>query len=206
MKKSSRVFAFLFIVFCLISCENEQINTKNKSELAIRKNDAAGRLFQRYILLEEDRSLVKAALDSIDLAIHLDNQNPVFYYNKANFLSSIDSLEKAVGVLSELINLDSTQVEAMIIQGHLYRKMNKRNFAEESFLKALDNYNRKLVYETDNEVILGDRAFLYLFLYSKEEALSEIERLIKRYPDTEYFIDIKFDINNYDEKEFLERF
>jgi tetratricopeptide (TPR) repeat protein len=192
------IFVLLFS-FCKPKGDESKIHPKE----AIKKNEASGRLFQKYLLLDEDEKLIHEAIDSVNLAINLDSTNSVFYYNKVNYLTAIDSISQAIKVYDKLIKIDPTQAAALFERGTLLDASGKKELAKESYLDALDQYNRKLLSNPKfKEDILVQRAILYLYLYGKEEAMLEIEKLIRSNPTNENYLFTKENILRFNSDSF----
>lgn len=71
--------------------------------------------------------MIHEAIDSVNLAINLDSTNSVFYYNKVNYLTAIDSISQAIKVYDKLIKIDPTQAAALFERGTLLDASGKRN-------------------------------------------------------------------------------
>lgn len=205
MFKSIASIIIIFSITQFGCSSHNKRNSKKKynPELAIKKNNVAYQLYQQY-LFEEEKGKIFSALDSIDLAISLDSTNPSFYYNKSTFLISMDSLKLAADVLMELIKKDSSQVDAYMQRGFIYEKIGNPELAKKNYLEALDIYNKMLSEDIDNVNIMGNRAFIYMFIFSKEQALNEVEKLLKAYPENGYLSNIKKEIQDFTKESYIE--
>lgn len=135
----------------------------------------------------------------MEKAISLDSSNLNIYINLAKVYFRLDSTEKSIQVLDDLLNVDSNYVEAVTAQGFVYEKTGEIEKATNNYKKSLDLYSFRLNIEYQDYI---NKAFLIMLLYGKEPALIELKEAIRKYPNKDIsFFDNQF--RNFDREKFI---
>lgn len=206
---SQSFFSIISLISILLFSACNQQSSKSSSSnhkpdsAAIEKNDAAVKIFQNYLLLKKPVSVFHQAIDSVNQAIKTDSNYALAYYNKARMFAEVDSIFAAIKVLDSLIKQDSSQIKAITQQGFLYEKMGKQTIAQEKYEKAITEYEKKLQKNPDDVKMQSERAFLFIFTHSKQKALSEINKVLKNYPNNETAKAYKNNIKTFDREQFI---
>jgi tetratricopeptide (TPR) repeat protein len=116
----------------------------------------------------------------MEKAISLDSCNLFIYINLAKLYFRLDSTEKSIQILDNLLDVDSNYVEAVTAQGFIYEKIEKKEKATNKYKKALDLYSLRVNKEYQDYV---NKAFLILLLYGQDSALIELQEVKRECPN-----------------------
>ncbi|CAD8111221.1 unnamed protein product [Paramecium sonneborni] len=141
------------------------------------------------------------SLKYYDLAIQEDSQQKHFYINKASTLIELNKYEEALKCVSEALKLDQDYVEALIIQGNIYKGTkqfeklysvglailkldNENKFAQLMKKEAEQNLNiQPTEQQSDTNISIDDKLILAQNLVSEKEfvqARKIIEKILQK--------------------------
>ncbi|MGM0588318.1 MAG: hypothetical protein ACQETE_07895 [Bacteroidota bacterium] len=189
MNKNIHNYVLFYTIFLLIGCGDSAGDysrsnyVKSDTLMAMRFNDKAVGLLQEYKIYSGDHEDIDSALIYINKAIRLNRDYALAYNNKVAILLEKKRYVDAISILDTFLELKPRNINALMMQGFCYEKMNEDKKAIGKYREALRKCNSLLRDDSNNEYLLAQRAFVYVFLKSKDYALNEIDRLKYQYPD-----------------------
>jgi tetratricopeptide (TPR) repeat protein len=201
----------LIIIYSLISFSCAD---KNKKEASIKlyneainyNNEIAKERFSKTTPVMDYAYLNKL----LNEAIKLDSSNYKAYTFKMATMNASRPKNKKFYKLLRFLDIMSRKFpdkpDAIFWQGQIYDKIGKKTKADSIYNVLLKKYNQTLSKDSNNSVILTDRVKLYLFLYGKEKAIEELNRLIKIYPEDNYMLQLREEYRIFSKEDYLEAY
>jgi tetratricopeptide (TPR) repeat protein len=164
-----------FIINIFFSCDSQEKDKLTKRKNAIELNDKAVLLSRQYSYQEDS---LEKAIALLDQAIMEDSTYTFAYANKVSILCGLGFYNDMLKILNKIETLKKDDPEIIIQQGHTLEKMGKFTDAIRRYKKA-DKLYTKLIKSKPNEFNYKiGRAYLQMFLTSKEEGIKEYEKII----------------------------
>jgi len=161
------------LAYFICSCSTQ--TDKNYDPKAISLNDQAIEL----IFNKPDSALIL-----LNKAIEIDETYYVAYNNKVNIYISEGKLDQAIISAEKGVKHKPDLAESVSMLGMLYDYTGQTDKAKEQYQRALEIYNNRLENSEKNKRANRlHRAHILLLLERKSEGQSEVDKLIKEYPD-----------------------
>lgn len=181
------ILSICFFSITLTSCNKteEQNKEYTPNPKAIELNNHASRLIHHDILdagLNRSDSLLYEALNYTEKAITIDSLYYLAYSNKATILCKLEKHDDAIAILEKILDFKPHYAEGIQAQGFIFEKINKHREAIIKYEQALKAYDYRI---KKGEYIINSKsskAFLLIFSKNKNQALKEINNIIKKYP------------------------
>ena len=192
----------LLICFIVISCDSqheEQNDNKQYDSVAIQLNNRAMELS-----LLTNRDSTELAITLLSQAIQLDSNYYLAYNNMVTLLLMQSKRDSALSVLEIMIDREPNFAEGLSVQGHIYNKQGKHEMAKQKYQLAMKAYDSRIKKNEGDVNAKVNRTFLMLFLYDKETALREIDKILDEHPEDSFALTMKNDIiPSFEQNEFI---
>lgn len=199
MKKYLTIVLILFIATSCSSQDEKQTDEQQYDSISVKLNNKA---VQLSLFPNEDS--IEMAILFLSKSIQQDSNYYLAYSNMASLLLKQGKSDSAIDILQTIIDRKPNYAEALSGQGYIYDKEGKHDWAEQKYKLAMKAYDNRLEKNGNDINAKVNRAFLMLFLYDKETALREINKILDEHPEDSFALTMKNDIIPYFEhNEFL---
>jgi len=205
------ILSICFFSITLTSCNKteEQNKEYTPNPRAIELNNYASRLIHLDILdteLKRSDSLLFEALNYSEKAISIDSLYHLAYTNKVTVLYRLERYNDAIATLDKILEFKPYSAESLVYQGILFEKLKKHQDAHKKYDQALTLYNYRIKNGIHVLNSKSNKAFLFLFTKNKDEAIKEINNIIRDYPDSSEPHLTKKIIIQFNKDEFINKF
>lgn len=149
------------------------------------------------------------ALELLDSALNIDNQNSVIYGNKHQALIKLGRLEQAASSLKMATENINNFAEGYVGIAFIYEYLNNKSTATLNYKKAINEYEIRNKKSNKQERIHNncEIAFVTMCLNNQQLAAEQMNDLLEDYPNNEEVKMYKGLISTFDKKKFInERF
>lgn len=151
----------------------------------------------------EDTLKLEKAINYFKKAIEININNEAAYTNMVTVLCILERYREALKVLEKSTKRKANFAEGYTYQGFILEKLEILDSSQIMYQKAISAYDERIKKSRNlNDEI--NRAFLLFFTKGKEEALKEIDNIIKNNPNNEYALNMQPAFENFNRKEFIE--
>jgi len=133
--------------------------------------------FEKIIDHYLDNDLFSQAVNAVNIGLHQHPSSNSLLLKKAQVFAEKGDAKKALGLLSDLEQVEYTNNDLYLMKGMIYNQLGKISQAKKAFEKALS-----LTYE-DKENVLRDIALSFEYIHQYEIAASYFERAYRINPD-----------------------
>lgn len=168
-------------------------------------NEAAVDSLTEYNLGRRDSLLLLNALDLLNRAIDCDSMYQLAYLNKLTVLTMLGKQREVLILIERLERVLPQDPGIFIAKGLQYEKIGKKDSAEVWYDRAKQRCDQNLDAYPDSANFIYDRVMLIAITAGKEQALSEIDKYISRYPEKEELSSYRQGILNFDKERYLNR-
>ena len=209
-----RSFRLAFILFFLMSCNQEADKSKSTTDIASHVPDSMAvvhhnksiALLQQYSQFNSD-SVNNVLLDSASKycnnAIRVDSLYMLPYTTYSKVLIRKDSLFQAIRVLEQVESRIPSFAEVIVGQGFVYEKLGDLRSAEKKYRQALTIYEDNLLKDPENTEIQSNIAFIYFFVDNDVIALKEVRHFLSNNPESDQLKFMEQLIINFNREEFI---
>jgi len=205
-------YIYLLAVICLfsVSCTNKKIEDPLQlvdDSTILQINDSITQLAENFSK-NNDTTLLETALKLSDEVLKLDMTEEGQYYGtlrKSQILSLLGRKKDAFLLQDKITNADPESLERLIYNGVSAKLKHQADSSEIFFSKAIDQCRKELILYPDRVELNISVATIYIYQGKKEDAINEIDKALKIYPDNQHLKSFKSGIDKaYDNaQEFL---
>ena len=172
----------------------------------IALHDSATNLLNKYYFEGSDPAKLDLILDLLNLAINCDSNFFLAYNNKVTVLSTKGEYQKVVKLLDEMLVFSDNNPQLIFLKGIAYEKLNDNATAEAVYKQAAVGYEKQLKLYPDSLQLITDKLFFTAFTKGKDEALSELNNYILKYPDKSILKDFQPMFENFSRDDFMNQY
>ena len=128
---------------------------------------------------------IEKAIESIDLAMKIDNANPQLFYWKARFYEEKNEIEKAEIEYTQSIMLESS-VNRFVDRADFFYRFNK-------YILAISDYTKAIELDKENPQWYGQRANCYIAIEDYTSSLKDLDKAIDLAPKDAFYFNNRAD-------------
>lgn len=189
MKPLSTIMLLLLL---LIGCNNQNKNDNSGFGLSHAEQGIA---FADYALRQQIKSVKQNnySAQSIDNALAIIDTIIAYYPDSVNYLNFKGKLllwkkeyRSYIEFCNQTLNAYSNQAGILGSIGHANYLLGDTVSAIAYYNKSIRQYDEQLLDDKKNTRLMFDRAFMFNFTVGKKEAIEELERYRKQFPEDFY--------------------
>jgi len=179
---------FLILSILSINCNQNTISDrKAQKEIARIIKEATTDIMLLEKSSKSYSSKLKNALAKLKKAQKIDERNKYTFLNMAIVYSKLGEYRKASFSLDKILKYNDPYPELYMFYGFIYKKVGENKNANNSFKKALLLYEEKIKDNIGDVNSQINRLFAIYLLEGKEEAIKELDKLIKENPNIQQY-------------------
>ncbi len=206
----SALVSFLLTTTACNTQNNKYVNSTKKSNVIAKQcvalNDSAVSLLNKYYFEGTNQAELDVILDLLNQAIACDTNYFLAYNNKVTVLNLKGEYQKVVNLLDKMLEFSNNDPQLIFLKGIAYEKLNAYNAAKTTYVQAAVEYEKRLKLYPDSLEIIADKLFFTAFTKGKDEALSELNKYILKYPDKTMLKDYQPMFENFNRDDFMNQY
>lgn len=205
--------AFIVFAFNLISCitgtkKNEDETKHQIDPRVVELNNQVVDIITENLYKDTfNIDQLNLALEKIEKAIEIDRQYHYSYLNKATLLKTLGHYDYALLEYAKASRFQPKNAELIFSQGAIYENLGKLDSAQDKYFEAIQLYNKLIEDYPDSIDLKVNRAFVFLFSHSEDEALAQLFDIKPESDQDQQKIDLmKNMVKGFNKKDFIDNF